>query len=504
MVNQRKSGAVLNYIALILNTLTAVLFTPIILKFIGQAEYGLYSMVSSVIAYFSVLDFGFGNAMIRYVSREKALKNKEEEKNINSLFLFLYLGIGIITAIAGAIVYSKIDMIFSNSLTILELEKARKMMIVLLLNVVLTFPLSIFSSYIASCEKFIFPRIVNITRMIVYPLIMYPLLLMGHKAVTLVIVVVGLNVVSMIINVYYAFAKLKMRLTFNIKKIDFSKTKEIFAYSFFVFLNLIVDTVFNNTDQVILGIVANTTAVSIYAIGNQIKTIYNSLSTSISGVFLPKLTKIISLGNKNNEVSDIFIKVSRIQLFLLTLILSGFIIFGRQFLNIWVGPDFQDSYWVVIWLIIFSTVPLSQNIGISVLQAMNKHKFRSVVYIVIAVLNVIISIPLARMYQGVGAAIGSAIATFLGQILIMNVYYKKVAKLDIITYWKNFIKIVFPILLISYGIKQIIPYEIGIIKLIIYIGIYSIVYIAYTWFVHANNYEKDLVKGMLKIRGNKK
>ena len=47
-------------------------------------------------------------------------------------------------------------------------------------------------------------------------------------------------------------------------------------------------------------------------------------------------------------------------------------------------------------------VPLSQNIGISIIQAMNKHKFRSIVYLAIAILNIIISIPLAKQYAGIG------------------------------------------------------------------------------------------------------
>lgn len=507
MNNQKRTGAILNYVNIILSTVTALLFTPIILKYMGKQEYGLYSIVASIVAYFSVLDFGFGNAMVRYASRAKALKNDSESKNINSIFFVLYLVMGVITAIIGIIIYRKFDTIFASSLSLEEIIKARRIMVVLVINIILTFPLSVFSSYVTASEKFIFPRVVNAIRLIIYPLIMYPLLISGYKSLAMVIVLTALNIFSLLLDVYYCFVKLKMKMTLNIKKIDFGATKEIFSYSFFVFLNLIVDSVFNNTDQVILGIFCGTSVVAIYAVANQIKIVYNNLSTAISGVFLPSLSKIIALGNKNNETSKIFIKVSRLQIYLLLLILSGFYIFGMNFLNLWVGDGYTDSYYIVLWLISFSIVPLSQNIGISVLQAMNKHRFRSVVYIIIAIVNVIISIPLAKIYSGIGAAIGSAIATLLGQVIVMNIYYYRVAKLDIPKYWHNLMKISIPVIITAALIKKLLSlYSFSWMTLMLAVLIYSIIYVVYIWVVHTDMYERGLVIDIInkvKFKGRK-
>lgn len=505
--NQKRTGAILNYVNIILSSLTAILFTPIILKYMGKQEYGLYSIVASIVAYFSVLDFGFGNAMVRYASRAKALEDESESKNINSIFFVLYIIMGIIAAIIGIIIYKKFDMIFTNSLSLEEIIKARKIMLVLVLNIVLTFPLSVFSSYVMASEKFIFPRVICAIRLIIYPLIMYPLLVFGYKAFAMVLVLTSLNIFSLLLNVYYCFAKLKMKMTLKIKKINFSLTKEIFSYSFFVFLNLIVDSVFNNTDQVILGIVCGTSVVAIYAVANQIKILYSNMSTAISGVFLPSLSKIIALGNKNNEASNIFIKVSKLQMYLLLLILSGLYIFGTNFIQLWVGAEFKDSYAIVLWLIGINIIPLSQNIGISVLQAMNKHRFRAAVYIIIAIINVVISIPLAKMYGGRGAAIGSAIATLLGQVIVMNIYYYRVAKLDIPKYWHNLMKISIPVIITAALIKKLLSlYSFSWMTLMLAVLIYSIIYVVYIWVVHTDMYERGLVIDIInkvKFKGRK-
>jgi len=498
---QIKSGAIITYISTACNNIIAILITPIILSLVGKAEYGLYSLVYSMMAYFSVLDFGFGNAMIRYISKCKA--EKKDDKNINSLFLIFYFVIAIITILLGIIAYFNLDVIFGSSLSEVELNKASIMLIICILGTAISFPLSIFNSYVLANEKFVFLKVVNLLRILFYPIIIIPLLLLGFKSIAMIGVYTLLNLLSHISYAIYAIKKLKMQLTFKIKNIDFSIFKEIISYSFFIFLNIIVDTVFNNTDQVILGAVSGTVAVSIYAVANQIKTANSSFSTAISGLFLPKITKLITL-NKKEEVNEIFIKVSKIQLYIMLLILSGFFIFGKSFIMLWVGEDYIDSYYIALLLIGFSIVPLTQNIGVSILQAMNKHKFRSVMYILIAVLNVVVSIPLARVYGGIGAAAGSALANVLGQYITMNIYYYKVAKLDIPLYWKNFIKISLPVIIISVLITlKLNTLSLNWISFTMLVFVYTGIYAIYIFLFHMDKEEKNMLK-ILKMRSKRR
>lgn len=489
---QIKAGAIITYISNICSMLSSIIITPIIINFIGNQEYGLYSLVYSIMGYFSVLDFGFGNAMIRYVSKTKA--EQKDDKNINSLFLIIYSIIGFVTLVIGTIVYFNLGNIFGNSLTPEELNKANIMMIIFLVGTAISFPLSVFDSYVLANEKFIFLKAVNLAKILINPILIIVMLLFGYKSISLVVAYTVLNLMTHLLYAAYSLIKLKMKITFNIKKIDFSIFKEIIMYSFWVFLNIIVDTVFNNTDQVILGIVSGTTAVSIYAVANQIKNANNAFSTAISGLFLPKITTLLTL-NKKDEINKTFISVSKIQLYIMLLILSGFFIFGKAFITLWVGNEYMDAYYIVLWLIGPSIIPLTQNLGISVIQAMNKHKFRSVVYIAIAVLNIIISIPLSRMYAGVGAAIGSAVANLLGQWITMNVYYYKVAELDIPTYWKNFIKIVSPVAIFSVLISKVIHViQLSWTKLVLYIGIYVVIYLIYIILFHLSDDEKAYLR----------
>lgn len=146
----------MSYLTLGLSNLIALIYTPFMLRMMGQSEYGLYSLVASVVAYLTILDFGFGNAIVRYTAKYRAEGKVEDQYSLFGLFFILYSIIGVISFLLGLGLYFNIDFLFEQSMTGEELSKARVMVLLLVFNVALTFPLSVFSSVVVAYEKFIF------------------------------------------------------------------------------------------------------------------------------------------------------------------------------------------------------------------------------------------------------------------------------------------------------------------------------------------------------------
>lgn len=201
--NQLKAGATLNYVVIILNTFVGLLYTPYMLRMLGQSEYGLYSLVASVISYLTVLDLGLGNAIIRYTAKFRAEKKIKEQYDMFGMFLILYFVIGIIAFIAGLSLYFNVDNMFGSTMTSIELEHARIMMIVLVFNLAVTFPMSIFGSIINAYEHFVFPKVVNIIRIILNTVVMIVLLSLGYKAIAMVILQTIFNIGTLFLNYIY-------------------------------------------------------------------------------------------------------------------------------------------------------------------------------------------------------------------------------------------------------------------------------------------------------------
>ena len=100
-------------------------------------------------------------------------------------------------------------------------------------------------------------------------------------------------------------------------------------------------------------------------------------------------------------------------------------------------------------LILALTIPLFQNTGISIVQAMNKHAFRSVVLVAIAALNVGVSIVLARLYGPVGAAAGTVLSLLIGNVCIINWYYYHIIGLNIPRFFRETLRGILPALLLA-------------------------------------------------------
>lgn len=448
-VNQLKAGVVLNYVVIFLNTVVGLLYTPYMLRMMGQSEYGLYSLVASVIAYLTVLDLGFGNAIVRYTAKFRAEKKTEEQYDMFGMFFLLYLVIGIIAFGIGLGLYFNVDTLFGDTMTAVELGRARIMMLLLVANLAFTFPMSIWGSVIQAYEDFVFQKSLNIIRIILNTAVMICLLHFGYKAVAMVVVQTIFNVLTLVINFIYCRRKLNIHIYFRFKHFHWGFLKEVAIYSFWIFLNAIMDRVYWSTGQFVLGAMVGTAAVAVFAIAIQLEGMYMQFSTAISSVFLPKVTAMVATNRSRKEISDLFIRTGRIQYIVLAYILSGFIIFGRQFIELWAGAGYSDAYIISLLFFIPLTVPLIQNLGITILQARNEMKFRSVLYIIIALVSLAMQIVLTRYFGGIGCAMGVSGALVVGQILIMNVYYRRRQDLDIKTFWKEISKMsIIPIVLI--------------------------------------------------------
>lgn len=492
IVNQLKAGAFLSYVSIALNNIIGLLYTPFMLRMMGQSEYGLYSLVASVVAYLTILDLGFGNAIVRYTAKFRAEGKIREQYEMFGMFFLLYIGIGILSLLVGLVLYFNIDYLFDATMNEGELYKIRIMMLLMIFNLAFTFPMSIWGAIITAYENFVFQKLVGIVRVILNSLVMIMMLLMGYRAIGMVVVTTIFNVVTLLINYWYCKRELKIQVRFGHFRWGFFK--EVSVYSFWIFLNAIMDRIYWSTGQFVLGVFKGAATVAVYAVAIQLQAIYMGFSTAISGVFLPKVTAMVTKENNEKAISDLFIRTGRIQYIIMAFILTGFIVFGKSFICLWAGAEYEDAYRIALCFFIPLTVPLIQNLGITILQARNQMKFRSTLYVVIAVASLCISVPLAKLYGGIGCAVGTALALIVGQIFVMNIYYHRIIHIDILKFWKEIGKMSLTPLVIGllfYCLFRV--YEINTVWMfVVSLLVFLLVYIPLFWFSGMNSYEKEL------------
>lgn len=500
-INQLKIGAMLSYLQIGLGAFVSILYTPVMLRLLGQSEFGLYSLVGSVVAYLSLFSFGFGSAYIRYFSIYKSNNDSNGLAQLNGMFLSIFSALGLVVVVAGLFLVFNSHHIFGNELNAEELEKAHILLIIMLLNLVITFPTIVFNSYVSAREKFIFQKSLLIIKTLINPVLIIGILLMGYGSVGMALVVTALNLIVELVNVWFCFKKADMKI--ELGRFNKNLLKELFVFSSFIFMNLVVNQINWNVDRFIIGWYRGTVEVAIYSIAAQLNTYYLTFSTAISNVYIPRVNTMVAAKCNNWQLTELFTRIGRLQFLVLVVVMAFLIVFGKAFITLWAGPDYVSAYQMALLLILPVSIPLIQNLGIEIQRAKNMHRFRSWVYLFIALGNVLISIPLVNAFGGLGAAFGTAIALTLGNVLIMNWYYHNKVGLDIKYFSKQILKFT-PALIVPTIAGYLLMKYVDLIQ-IRYFALSAMAYFSLfflsLWFLGMNDYERNMVsKPINKIK----
>lgn len=501
--SQLKIGIVLNYLNMGLGNLIPIFYTPIMLALLGQSEYGLYKLSSSVTSYLSLISMGIGSAVTRYLIKAKTEKGQEEEERVLGLFMVIFQIIALIALLAGTVLTFNLQIWYGNSLTAAELSRMKILVFIMVCNTALSFSQSPYYSVVSSHEKFIFLQCINIVSTCVGPLLNLFMLFLGFASIGMAVSTLAVGVFCRTAYAFYMKQVLKIKPRYN--NLPVGMLREVLQFSFWIFVSNVVGQLYNSTDTVMIGAVPAlaTVGTAVYNVGGTFNNIVSSLTTGISTLLSPKANRMVFQNSSNIELTDLSIRVGRIQAYIMALVVSGFAAFGKPFIIFYAGEEYLDSFWVALFVMVPNMIPLVQSMCLSILIAQNKHRFRSIVYLGMAVLNVIGTWILMQYMGVIGAALMSGIALTIGNGFIMNWYYQNRVGLDMVCFWREIGKIlIIPAIMcvVTLALAKYIDFY-RVSTLLLGIILYSIIYCISNWFFVMNDYEKQLInKTILAVR----
>lgn len=433
MPSQRRAGVVLGYANIIVKNLVNLVYTPLLLSFVGQADYGVYQTSSSFVFSLSLLSFGFSQAYVRFYTQKRA--HGEDVRGLNGVYLVLYAVVSIVALLLGLAFAASAETLFSASFTPDEVGLAQTVMSIMAGSIAITLFNSVFDAYILAHEEFRFQQSRQLLTTLATPFLAYGLLRLDFGIIGVAIAQLAVNSVLLSLNASFCLGHLKMR--FDVRRFDTALFKAIAVFSAWIFANQICDLVNQNVPNVLLGAFTSAAAVAVFAVSIQIRNVFYSLSTTMSSVFTPLINRIVAESDDNAELTLLMTRVGRYQATLFCWVLGGFVLLGRFFVERWAGPGFADAYWLVIAMTAPLIIPLTQNTGIEIQRAKNMHRARSVCYLITAAVNVAVTIALSGAIGYWAPAIGYITHVILGCGLFMNWYYQRRVGLDMAHFWRR-------------------------------------------------------------------
>lgn len=443
MVSQRKTGAILGYANIIVKNLVNLVYTPMLLAFVGQADYGVYQTSNSFVFSLTLLTFGFSEAYIRFYTQERAKGSEGDIRRLNGMYLMLYIAVCVVALALGLLFSANVGTFFSDSFTDNQVGLPGKLMVIMSFNVAVTLFSTVFDAYILAHEQFKFQQSRQMFTSLATPGVAFVLLNLGMGAVGVATAQLAVALTLLVLNARFAVLKLGMR--FDVFHFDGSLFLSIAAFSAWIFGNQICELVNQSVPNMLLGALTSAVTVSVFAISIQVRSVFVSLSTVMSNVFVPMINRIVATSDDNTKLTRLMTRVGRYQMFLFCWVYCGFVLLGRFFIAKWAGEGFMDAYWLICAMALPLGIPLCQNTGIEIQRAKNKHKARSVVYLCMAGINVVFTWAMSPILGYWAPAIAYILSISLGNGLFMNWYYQKRIGLDMVFYWRRNL----PVLLVS-------------------------------------------------------
>lgn len=495
---QIKIGAIISYGTIAFHIIAGLIYTPWLLSQIGQSDYGLYTLATSLITMF-VMDFGLGAAISRYVSRYRAQNDQKAVNDFLGMIYKLYMLIDALIFIVLLVVFFLLDTVYVN-LSPEELEKFKILFIIVALFSVISFPFSNLNGVLTSYEKFIVLKLCDFFNKALNIVLVVIALMFGWGVYALVLVhaVVGL----MTIVFKLLIIKQKTPVKVNFKFFDKSMLKEIFGFSMWTTVgNLLQRLILGISPSIIAAVCATgSVEVAIFGLASTVEGYIYTFATAINGMFMPRISKIIVDGKKDTELMPLMIKVGRIQLILIGMVSVGFLALGKSFIvDIWNKPDFAQSYYCAILLLIPNMLYLPMQIANTTLVVENKVKIQAQVFMAMSAVNVVLSLIFSHLWGAVGAALAVFIA-YLVRIILMIIVYQKSMNLDMVKFVKDVFLSMSPYLIITfivgYAMECFNPLQHGLLRFAIngavLVGCFGVLMLVKGF----NKYERNLIFGV--------
>lgn len=487
----RSRGIAISYIYTILNTIIGLFMSAYIIRLMGQTEYGLYQTMSSFAAYLALFQFGTGSIMTRNISMcgKQDYEEKLYKKNTSTIWTIAVIQ-AVIIVVVSLVFYLLIDSIYQQSLTPSQIIYGKKLFLFVAAKLILSFFIQVLNGIILGREHYSLSSVVQIVFLLGRTSLVTALLMSRPYAVYLVILDAVLEVIIFIFTYYYC--KTNLNATFSFKYFDKKIFKNAIPLAMALFLQSIINMANGNVDKFVIGIMMSPEAVSVYSVGMFIYTTFSSLTTIPISMYMPQIATDMREGKQGAELTTTLIQPCRLIFLIGGVVLFGFITVGRQFVSIVYGSDYMDAWIIAVVIMIPMLINMSNGVLVDVLDVMNKRLSRSIFLIITTIGNIILTIWWIQSWGMIGAAVATAICTFIGQDILLNIYYSKVIKIKVLYLFKETYKGILPSLVVATVIGFLSIHWISneYIQFIIGGIVFCIIMLSCMVVVGANSYEK--------------
>jgi O-antigen/teichoic acid export membrane protein len=422
-----------NWASYLITAAVAFLLTPLVVYSLGNAAYGLWTLVLSLTGYFGLLDLGIRSSLGRFVARHIAMNDDPGVNRIAST-AFAMLGLAGGVALLATIIIAEF---FLGGFGLgAELRSpARAALLIAGLNMSCALPLGVFPAILVGLERFDILSGITTVGGLTRAALVVAVLKSGEGLIALAAVSLAVSLAeycAMTVAAMLLYKPLRIRLHL----VDRATSIELFRFSVYRFIWMAGTQIIFYTDSIVIGAFLGTAAITTYAIAGSLLTYGRTIVSLLTDTFYPAATRMDARQDQKG-LQELLFQGTKIALLVAVPMCLGFIFLGRQFITLWMGNPYASSAVLLAILAIAQFTSMSQNVSTLILAGMAKHRILAYIILAEGVANLLLSVFLVRHMGLVGVALGTVIPDVICTAVIIPLYILRLLNVSAGQYWKR-------------------------------------------------------------------
>ena len=404
----------INFIGWIASIGITLLSIPFFLSKISTDEYGAWVLIGSFTGYFSLLQFGIGPAVIKFIAQFKAQNDQDEINDIINSALIFSTFVGIIGGVVLYIFSPYIVSVFHipdhlYNQTLLSFKIGAIFFPALLVS-------SIYVSVFIGFQNYLLSNLLNTIQIGLSAFIGIIFLEFGFGIIGLVVSSAIVDILCIGIGHYLVYKTIECyELKFSGA---FSMLRRMFGYSMYTFISQLSQLFNMHLAEIIIGIVLGPSAVTFFNIPSRLIGFFSSGASSLSAVLFPFASELQTKSNVH-QIRRVFLTTTRYFSFLIVPFYFFVIVYSKFILTSWLSPKIaEESHALMVLCSLAYLISNMTNIPSQFLQGFGKVKLISRFSVGVLVVSLIAYYPLTRQMGIVGAGVALLVTQVLGVIFI--------------------------------------------------------------------------------------
>jgi len=392
--------------------------TPFVIHSLGPEGYGTWTLIASLTGYMSLLALGIPMACVRYLAADVAQHNTRRANEVIGSCAGLYLMMGAAALVVGAALAAAFHLYAIPPGFQAQAGLAYGLMVVYVsAGFIGLLPEGILFAHL----DFVGRNAVRIAGVLLRLILTVGLLKRNPTLVVLALV----QVACLAFDFGTSWLLIRRRypdVRIRLSDFDRGTVRKILSFSVYVLLLQAGMRLTWETDALVIGAFLGVGAVPFYVVANSLIVYLMEFVLAIAAVAAPTATRLHAEG-KHDELREMFLKWSKVALSLSLMAGLFLIVLGPAFLAQWIDPSFEQPAGQVLQILMVSCLLFLPVRGVAqpILMGLGKPRQPTIAFLVAGILNLGLSIALARPLGLAGVALGTAIPNvlFAGVVLVM-------------------------------------------------------------------------------------